>query len=188
MENREPIRIWFSDQPDELCGFYCLCSEIRKLNAPICAVKLPKLVETSNGATEYAEWGDVCLEELHSFLQYQKALSAKFISVFAMKWSMLQEENVPLRVYLNGRLQSAPESFYDVWIQKEIDKTEGEFVEAMLIGQILGRNALHISDEWIAARIDHMIENKKLLVVEPAKEDELLYRRTLKRAMCPIAD
>ena len=67
-----------------------------------------------------------------------------------MRWKQLQQENAPLRIYLNGKLQSASENIYDSFILREVDEQADEFSEANLIGNVLGKNQLGIGDAWIA--------------------------------------
>ena len=65
-----------------------------------------------------------------------------------MKWRQLQEENAHLRVMLNGQLQSVSEDIYDSFILREIAAQKEEFNMAVVIGKVLGKYQLGISDAW----------------------------------------
>ena len=100
-----------------------------------------------------------------------------------MRWKQLQQENAPLRIYLNGKLQSASENIYDSFILREVDEQADEFSEANLIGNVLGKNQLGIGDVWIALRMEKFIKEGMFTIVTTPSEDDLIYHRTLRK--CP---
>ncbi len=73
-------------------------------------------------------------------------------------------ENAPLRAIINGKLTSVPENFYDFIIINNLP--DNDFTMASFIGKILGEYRLGISDSWYALRIDKMIEENILIIVE----------------------
>lgn len=79
------------------------------------------------------------------------------------------------------RLRSLPEDAYDVSIRRALAEAPREFREGRLIGDILGRCALGISDGWLAMRIEAMVQSGELAVAREAKADRL-YSRVLRRA------
>ena len=74
------------------------------------------------------------------------------------------EENAPLRAVINGKPISVPEDFYDFIITQNLP--DNDFVMARFIGKLLGEYSLGISDSRYAFRIDKMIEENKLIVIE----------------------
>lgn len=103
----------------------------------------------------------------------------------AMQWHDLQQENAPLRIYLNGQLISAPKTLYDYLIDREIEKESGEFREIAVIGNLVGLQ-LGVPDGWFALRIEKMIEDGRLSIVEIAKNGSSISdagaRRILRRS------
>lgn len=79
------------------------------------------------------------------------------------------------------RLRRLPEDAYDVSIRRALAEAPREFREGRLIGDILGRCALGISDGWLAMRIEAMVQSGELAVAREAKADRL-YSRVLRRA------
>ena len=79
------------------------------------------------------------------------------------------------------RLRRLPEGAYDVSIRRALAEAPREFREGRLIGDILGRCALGISDGWLAMRIEAMVQSGELAVAREAKADRL-YSRVLRRA------
>ena len=80
-----------------------------------------------------------------------------------------------------GRLRSLPEDAYDFSIRRALAEAPREFREGRLIGDILGRYALGVSDGWLAMRIEDMMQSGELAVAREAKADRL-YSRVLRRA------
>lgn len=182
--NGEEIRIWYSHNPDELCGMYWLMAQLRPLNnrTTIYLVKLPIWeYGKENTIISRNAWGDVAPGEWGKYISQQEEARPAFISACAMKWSQLQSENAPLRVSLNGQLQSAPEDIYDSFIFREIAAQPEQFKMAIAIGNVLGKYQLGIGDVWVTNRIDSMIENGMLEIVQDAPKGELSYRRILRK-------
>lgn len=171
----KPIRVWYSDAPYSKCGFYQLCAGLQKYQNEISAVKLPEYrIRTDNTIVSYKNWGEVAAEEFAGFLYCEKKLSKEEIRMYAILWSILQEDNSPLRAVVNGKLIGVPEDFYDFLIWKRI--TRKPIKEARLIGEILGHNQLGVGDWWYAKRIDYFIQNGKIKIVE---DSENSYARTI---------
>lgn len=76
---------------------------------------------------------------------------------------------------------SVSEDIYDYYILQEISSSEGKFNESRLIGIVLGKYQLGISDSFIHSRIENMIKEGQLEVVSAAKKDMPVYSRVLKR-------
>ena len=185
----EAIRIWYSHNPDELCGMYWLMSQLRPFNlqTPIYLVKLP-LWEYGKEDTVISRtgWGEIAPGEWGKYIASQEEVQPAFLSACSMKWKQLQEANSPLRVTLNGHLQSVSEDIYDSFILREIDAQPVEFKMAVVIGSVLGKYQLGIGDVWIAFRIEKLINDGLLEVVQEAPEGEIRYRRILRKALSSV--
>lgn len=178
----QSIRIWYSNQPQEYCGMCWLLSELRKrtIKLPfISVVKLPDVVESEENITTYTSWAEVNDAEYSKFSSLEKVALPSFIHSMILKWDELKNENCQLRTVINSTLQNVPENFYDSLIERELEQMDNEFNETELIGNVLGKYQLKISDTWIALRIQKMIEEQSLQVVE--NSDHSLYRRILKK-------
>ena len=68
------------------------------------------------------------------------------------------------------------EDFYDFLIRRELP--EGEIIQARLIGNLLLKYPLGISDSWYRNRINHMIETGEIEVVKEADE---IFRRSIRK-------
>jgi hypothetical protein len=173
----EDIRLWYSDAPYSVCGLYFVCNILKEYDCRVFAVKLPHHVKISgNEIQSYTTWGEVAAGKFYMFLPLTEELSAFEVRLYASKWTELKEEKSTLRAVVNGKVIGVPEDFYDHIIQKEIP--DGEFVMARLVGKILGKYPLGVGDWWYAKRINLMIEQGKLNVVNKNKET---YSQTLKK-------
>lgn len=185
-ETGESLRIWYSDQPDEMCGFYWFMSQLNQWKVrdrQIFIVKLPEWEADKEGSiVRKNSWGEVRPEEWHRYVTLQKPVFPAFIQSCTSHWQELQAENAPLRTMLNGHLVSVSEEFYDNFILREIEAEEEQFSEATIIGRILGKYRLGIGDYWIAFRIEEMIHAGKLEALTTASKDMPSYHRLLKRS------
>lgn len=97
-------------------------------------------------------------------LPLEKQLTQIEKRIVSDHWQKLMVENAPLRANINGKLTSVPENFYDFIIANNLP--DNDFTMAVFIGKLLGEYRLAISDSWYALRIEKMIEENKLIVVE----------------------
>ncbi len=160
-----PIRIWKSNAPYSICGFYFVCNLLRNIDCNISIVSLPEYKKVSdNEIVTYSHWGEVDAGRLYQFLPLEKELSQIEKKIVSDNWHELMEENAPLRAIINGKITSVPEDFYDFIITRNLP--ENDFIMARFMGKLLGEYNLGISDSWYALRIDKMIEDNKLVVIE----------------------
>ena len=173
----ESFRIWYSNKPYSLCGLCHAVSVLRKYECAISVVRLPDYVrEEENTTVRYSSWGEVDAGQFYRFLPLEKELSEHEQKVFASRWDELKEEDAPLRVLINGCLVGVKEDFYDFLIRRELP--EGEIIQARLIGNLLLKYPLGISDSWYMNRINHMIETGEIEVVKEADE---IFRRSIRK-------
>ena len=107
----EAVRLWTSDNPDEACGMYWMLAQLVKKACEIRVVKLPKEEMRENSLIEYLGWAEVHPGEWHRFLKYEEVLSDLQIRARVCRWRELQEENMPLRAMVSGRLTDTSFSF-----------------------------------------------------------------------------
>lgn len=189
MQNGEDVRIWYSQNPDEYCGMYWFMYQLFIKKIPHGEINLVKLPEWEYGEDRSIlrkrGCGDLSAEEWHRYLSFQQSVNDQFVKMCALEWKNLKEENAQLRAVINGRLMSVSETLYDRYIYQEIRKEADEFREARVIGRVLGKYQLAVSDVWIHDRIEKMIARGELEILEEAGE-EPVYRRKLKKLLYGI--
>ena len=174
LENGETIRVWYSDTPYSICGFYSLCQILQKYKNEIHIVKLPEYMVRKTSIISYRNWGEVSAEEFAGFLIHERMLTKEEIRMYALLWTELTEDNSPLRAVINGRVTGVQEDFYDFLIWKRL--TCKPVKEARLIGDILGCSQIGMGDWWFAKRIEHFIRHDKIKVI---KDSENKYARLI---------
>lgn len=181
----ESLRVWYSNQPDEMCGLYWFMGQLNQWKVhgrQVTMVKLPEWESDEKGnIVQKSGWGEVAPGEWHRYLALQKPVLPVFEQSCASHWRELQRENAPLRATLNGQLISTPETLYDSFILREIAAEGEEFQEAMVIERVLGKYQLGIGDYWVAFRIEEMIQAGKFEVVSVVAEDMPVYHRVLRK-------
>ena len=174
LENGETIRVWYSDTPYSICGFYSLCQILQKYKNEIHIVKLPEYMVRKTSIISYRNWGEVSAEEFAEFLTYESVLTKEEVRMYAQLWTELTEDNSPLRAMINGKVTGVSEDFYDFLIWKRL--TRKPIKEARLIGDILGCFQIGMGDWWFARRIEHFIQQDKIKVI---KDSENKYARVI---------
>ena len=183
VKDNQPVRLWYSDNPDELCGLYHIVYLIDKFNpqAEIYTVKLPAQYISEDGSViSYNGWGDVSPREWHIHFKTEK-MTRSVKTLCLTNWCRLKADNAPVRAMLNGLMHSLPEDIYDSFIIKEIQQMDTQFRQAIVIGSVLGKYQLCIGDAFIAYRMEKMIDSGMLTVVQPSEKGSPLYHRTVKR-------
>lgn len=177
LDQGEKIRIWYSQAPYSICGFYHLSSILSQYPNPVEAVRLPEYRCDLHTITSYQSWGEVAAEEFAGFLQDAKSLSREELRLYTLRWKELQQDNSPLRAVVNGRVMGVPEDFYDFLIWREIGQKPEK--QARLIGRILGHSQIAVGDWWYAKRIQEFLDQGKLKVI---RDSERSYERIIARA------
>lgn len=167
LENGETIRVWYSDTPYSICGFYSLCQILQKYKNEIHIVKLPEYMVRKTSIISYRDWGEVSAEEFAEFLTYESVMTKEEVRMYAQLWTELTEDNSPLRAMINGKVTGVSEDFYDFLIWKKL--TYKPVKEARLIGDILGNFQIGMGDWWFAKRIEYFIQQDKIKVLEDSE-------------------
>ena len=175
----QPLRIWYSRNPDEFCGFCHILTLLPK-DAPIRVVELPEYEVLGNEIRTYTGWGEVDPYELGQFQRLERPLTEIERRYFANQWRELQRENSPLRAMVNGRLCSVPANFYDHFLLRELAEQPQRFHQGRFIGDILGKYPLGLGDSLIALRMEEFISRGMLTPETKPVEDRPIYHRFLR--------
>ena len=178
----EPVRLWTSRNPDESCGF-CHVLTLLPESADIRVVELPQYEVSGRELRSYSAWAEVDPMELGRFQALERPLTDNERRYFAGIWRALQRENGPLRTVVNGALCTVGADFYDCFILRELEQEPERFHEGRLIGRILGKYPLGLSDSLVALRIEDFISRGMLMPATTAGEGCPIYHRYLKRVI-----
>ena len=163
LRDGESIRIWYSEAPYSMCGFYYLCSILRNYKNEIHAVRMPRYKVCPNGIVSYQNWGEVAAEEFAGFLNFEKELSEEEITMYSILWNTLREDNSPLRAAVNGKILGVPEEFYDFLIPSLYKDTHASNHDIFVFcGVILNRRTSSTPQS-------SALQNTKISMVEVAE-------------------
>ena len=178
IEAGEPIRIRYSSAPYSMCGLMWLCGELNGSKSTVSVVRLPQITVNGDTAVTYSSWGEVDPNVSGRFLDWERVLSATEIAAYAQQWNKLKYENAPLRAVVNGSVISVPANFYDFLIFKDLG--DRPVREAQLIGKILNDNQIGIGDWWYARRIEKLIAQGRIKIIEnsPRKYERLIAKNS----------
>ncbi len=181
----EPIRVWSSRNADEACGLFWLMEQLAPVgfeNLDITLVTLPDFAERpDHTVVRYQGWGEAEPYELGQMARLGVKLPENCMWAMANSWRQLRSENAPLRAVLGGRLVSMPETLYDSFILRELQRQPREFVEAQVVGSVLGKYQLGIGDGWVALRIEQFLADGLLEIVTEPPKDAPVYHRYLRK-------
>ena len=176
----EPVRIWYSRNPDEFCGFCHLLSLLPK-GADIRVVELPEYEVLGRELRTYSGWADMEPADFDRFRARERSLTDHEHRYFAGLWRELQAENGPLRAVVNGRLCTVEADFYDGFLLRELENQPREFHEARFIGTVLGKYLPGLSDWLIAQRLEAFISRGMLTPATEPEEHHPIYHRILRK-------
>lgn len=176
----EPVRIWYSRNPDEFCGFCHLLSLLPK-GADIRVVELPEYEVLGRELRTYSGWADVEPADFGRFRTRERSLTDHERRYFTGLWRELQAENGPLRAVVNGRLCTVEADFYDGFLLRELENQPREFHEARFIGTVLGKCLPCVSDWLIARRLEAFISRGMLTPATEPEEHHPIYHRILRK-------
>lgn len=179
-ESGAPIRVWYSQNPDEFCGF-CHLMTLLPESAEIWAAELPVYEAAGDTVYTHSGWGDLEPERMGAYQCRQRLLTAAERRYFAVQWRRVAGENGALRALVNGRLCTVGADFYDPLILAELDRAGERFQEARLIGDVLGRHPLGFSDWLVAGRIEEFISRGILEAETKPQENRPVYHRILRK-------
>lgn len=160
----EPVRIWHSGAPFEVCGFCFAVSLLQSSPGPVTSIKLPPFFEEGDTIRVHDSLACADAEQLAALLPLEQPLSLTQRRNTAHLWRELMRENAPLRATVNSRLISVPADFYDHVLRRHLP--DGKFPIVRAIGNAMAFGELGVRDWWYAQRLRAMIDAKELAVVE----------------------
>lgn len=183
IEEGESLRVWYSDQPEEYSGLCWLMWEIGRLprRGDIFLIKQPswKTGDFSDTVVRHNGWGEMEPGQWGRYLPLAEKAPDLLLPTLGREWR--EGRNYPLRAVINGRLCGVEEDFYDWLILRELSAISEEFYQATLIGTVLGKYQLGLSDSWLALRMEEMIARGMLEAVTSPPDDGPIYHRILRK-------
>lgn len=176
LEKKRAIRIWYSDAPHSLCGFYHVCSLLQNYEADVFVIHAPKVAKDKTDWYLAHSWGNHPQHDIGQYIGLQRMLDKREIKLYAEHWNELVSENYPLRAVISGIPTSVNEDFYDSFIERDIPSEP--IKEAVVIMNTIDNYHFGISSAWLEYRIQHSIEQGRIKII---KDNEEATRRIIQR-------
>lgn len=164
-----PVRIWYSDSPQEYCGLLHVCSLLEQYDSKAFLIKCPEAIKGQNEWFFVHGWGQLNPEQITDYMQNCHEASKEEITAFADRWRELVKENAPLRAVISGQAVSVPESFYDFLIKREFPFKSMK--QSRIIGNIMDKNGIGIYGFVYEMRIQKLIDSGEIIVEKSANRD-----------------
>ena len=178
-KREKELRIWYASSPCSTCGYYKLVHMLHDTECTIYVVEMPKQLGYRDESCDKS-WGEVHPEDMKKCLVLQRELTTKERTEIAQKWEQLAEENEELRLNVNGVLSSVPVDYLDEEILSYAPQDK-EFKLGNLVGSVIGKCVHAISDSFISARIESMVDGGIFTVIERPKKHQDYYSKTIMR-------
>lgn len=147
----EPLRVWWSDQPDDRLGMMWLCAVLQGVAIPLTQIRVPLMQPTPEGnRQERTDLSEVAPGELATYLSLDCPMTDGQRQAATYGWRSQLAANAELRVNLNGHILGVPANFYDDFLKTQWLPT----VEATaVIGETLGRFPVGVPEWWYRYRL-----------------------------------
>lgn len=164
------ITIWTSDSAHEQTGLRFVVYLLKEKNIDISLIntteEYEKLFQTKKVKFTLLHSGEISPEKLQFIYERgsRKLFTDHDREDLEKEWLSLADSQETLRIWRNGRIQSAPENYYDPFIIQRAKylhrnpKLNGFMKSARLIGDVLGHLDQYIGDTFLEYRLKKLIE------------------------------
>ncbi|KRK58343.1 DUF3658 domain-containing protein [Lentilactobacillus hilgardii] len=168
---QKSLRIWWTDLPDDSCGFAWLCDYLKDIGNQISSVHVPLTLSHSRFLYELNNLGELVTDDLNKYhlFDYEQSLGRDARISHSYLWRDLRKDNTPLRIMINGHLMSQPINFYDRFLLSHVSPTVFTNI-LQVIGQTIGDGPSGVPDWWYRHRIDYLISKRALWYEEPVRQ------------------
>lgn len=160
---QKPLRIWWTDLPDDSCGFAWLCDYLRDAQNQVTSVHVPLILSYEQFLFSIHSLGELSTADFakyHLFSGEQPLLRDTRIA-HSYLWRDLRKDNTPLRIMINGHLMSQPINFYDRFLLSHVSSVDFKKIPEV-IGEVLGDGPSGVPAWWYRHRVDYLISKKAL--------------------------
>ena len=178
-KREKELRIWYANNAADKCGLYHLAHALRNIDCDLFVVEMPSTIG-HRGPDSEKSWGEAEPEDFVACLPLSRKAETAERETWAKKWDKLVDENAVLRIIKNGEVTSVPEDYLDGEILS-FAPVDDNFTAAYLEGMTLGRLSHYITCGYADWRIEELIKQGKLTVIERNENPELWNRMVLRK-------
>lgn len=165
IKETDTVYIWVGNNSLDQCGLMYFLSLVN-INANIYVINVSNKTFNRGKTNEFTPKGvgEIRVVDLDMFFHDAKKLSKEDIDKFVKTWKTLTTENSSLRVFMDGKIISVSQNFYDNQILNyttEFSK-DGFRKCARVIGHIMGISEDLVSDSYLFWRIKELIKQGRI--------------------------
>lgn len=175
IDDGHKIRLWISNTANNRCGLYWLCNFLKTYTNELSIVVCPgyEYDDVNNKTIENRNWSYFSnLDFIAEFVNEARVVNENEKLAYSKRWEELVAENAPLRILIDDVIVSVNEDFFDNSILSFVDAKPKS--QNSIMGKMLGK--WQCGDVYfISKRIEHLIENNKIKVVEEKTDENGCY-------------
>ena len=162
------FRIWYSHMSYSICGFYFVCSILRKYQ---CTVSTVELTQWMRSKDLFYSWGQINEMSEKDILSLQKSIQKDQLNRLADEWIRLVSNKKKLRVCVNGRIQCVNDDFFDMIILAIMDCNE--ITIKCLLEEVSKEYPFIMDDYFCIFRVLYLIQHRYIRITE---KNDNIYR------------
>ena len=178
-KREKELRIWYANNAADKCGLYHLTHALDGIDCKLFVVEMPSNIGFRDPEWEKS-WGEADPDDFADCLPLAREVDMSKRDAWTKKWDKLVAENSTLRILLNGEVTSVPTDYLDEEILS-FAPVDVDFKAGYLVGITLGRSAHYIACGYAEWRIEELIKQGKLIVVDRDDDPELWNMMILRR-------
>ncbi len=169
-KREKTLRIWYANNASDKCGLYHLIDALQEVDCKIFAVQMPSDIGYRDSDWEKS-WGEAEPEHFYTCLPLARELKSDERDAMSRKWQQLVIENSLLRIIEDGEVKSVPvDSLDNIILSNAPDDLD--FKAGNMVGCTLGCSAHYFSVAFVEWRVEEMIKNGILSVIEKDEDPE----------------
>lgn len=177
----QKIRLWLSNNANDRCGMFWFCNLVKGCENKISIISCPgyEYDDIKDKTTENRNWASFSNPYfMAEFVEKPKTLSKNEIKAYSQTWEYIVKENAALRILIDDSIVGVKESFFDNVILSFVSSEPKS--QSFVMGKMLGKWRGGCDVAFISERIEYLIEDKKIKVIEEkVNENDCYWPRTL---------
>lgn len=166
--NGGEVRVWYSMDVKDLCGYMFLLSELKDINCEVWGVLLqasPDWLACADGG-----WGQIERGDVESFLRSAWKVPPGERAQYAKKWEELCTQPWTLRTCMNGTVIGVPEDFFDSLLLSYIP--QGEFRMMEVLGELIRNCGGAVQYDYWHGRLTALLHTERFELTRDYSEKE----------------
>lgn len=161
ISNTDTIYFWYGQCSKEICGMMYTLQLLKSKSPNMYFINISDMIiEYTHHIFVPKSVGQIMTEKLREYTKLARKIDSKEYEDLLNQWETLKKENSILRVFIDGKVRSVGEDYFDIDILKYSEKKLKK--SARIVGTVLGYSETEISDDYIFWRVKELAKSGKL--------------------------